>query len=122
LGVPYTGSGVLASAVGMDKYVSRRIIEISGIDVPRTVPVPRRRWEAHRQEIIEAIVGEIGFPCIIKPNREGCSTAVKKVVAQEGLPGALENAFEWDDLVLAEEFLTGMEVTCGVLGVDAPGE
>ena len=120
LQIPYTGSGVLASAIGMDKYVSRRILEISGIDVPRTIPVPRRRWEREREKVCEEIGLEIGFPCVVKPSREGCSTAVKKVVGAEGLPGALDGAFEWDDTALAEEYLTGMEVTCGVLGVDEP--
>ena len=120
LGIPYTGSGVLASAIGMDKYVSRRILEISGIDVPRTIPVPRRRWDADREAIIGEIARAVGFPCVVKPNREGCSTAVKKVVAPEGLAGALESAFAWDNLALVEEFIAGMEVTCGVLGVDAP--
>jgi D-alanine-D-alanine ligase len=120
LRIPYTGSGVLASAIGMDKYVSRRILKISGIDVPQTIPVPRRRWEADREAIVEEIVSGIGFPCVVKPCREGCSTAVRKVVATEGLPGALDNAFGWDNLVLVEEFLSGMEVTCGVLGVDIP--
>jgi D-alanine-D-alanine ligase len=120
LKIPYTGSGVLASAIGMDKYVCRRILEISGIDVPRTVPIPRRKWETGKEMLAERIVGEIGFPCVVKPCREGCSTAVKKVVAAEGIPEAVENAFLWDNVVLVEEFLAGMEVTCGVLGVDTP--
>ncbi len=120
LEIPYTGSGVLASAIGMDKYVSRQILKISGIDVPQTIPVPRRRWEAERAAIVDQIESGIGFPCVVKPCREGCSTAVRKVVAAEGLPGALDNAFGWDNLVLVEEFLSGMEVTCGVLGGDNP--
>jgi len=120
LGVPYTGSGVLASAIGMDKYVCRRIIEINGIDVPRTVPIPRRLWEREQGPVEEQIVREIGFPCIVKPCREGCSTAVSKVLARDGIAAAVAEAFSWDNMVLAEEFLTGMEVTCGVLGVDEP--
>jgi D-alanine-D-alanine ligase len=120
LRIPYTGSGVLASAIGMDKYVSRRILAMSGIDVPRTVRVPRRLWEKERERIGADIVREIGFPCIVKPCREGCSTAVTKVPAVEGIAPAVEEALLWDDVALAEEFLTGMEVTCGVLGVDAP--
>ena len=120
LGIPYTGSGVLASAVGMDKYVGRRILSISGIDVPRTIPIPRRRWESDKPAVIGEIVRQIGFPCVVKPCREGCSTAVKKVVAAEGIPEAVVDAFLWDNMVLVEEHLAGMEVTCGVLGVGAP--
>jgi D-alanine-D-alanine ligase len=120
LKIPYTGSGVLASAIGMDKYVSRRILTGSGIDVPRTIPVQKKRWETESKDITEDIARNIGFPCVIKPSREGCSTAVKKVVSAEGIPEALENAFLWDSMALVEEFISGTEVTCGVLGSQNP--
>ncbi|HOK07050.1 MAG TPA: D-alanine--D-alanine ligase family protein [Syntrophales bacterium] len=121
LGVPYTGSGVLASAIGMDKYTTRRILTINGIDVPRTVAVREKEWAGGgREEILERIAAEISYPCVVKPIREGCSTAVKKVVSPAGLPAALEGAFVWDEMALVEEFIEGVEVTCGILGDDPP--
>jgi D-alanine-D-alanine ligase len=121
LQLPYTGSGVLASALGMDKWTGRKILSISGIDVPRTLPVFKRQWNTGEQTaILEQIKTGIGFPCVVKPTREGCSTAVNKVVGPEDIPAALNDAFVWDDTALVEEFLTGMEVTCGVIGNDHP--
>jgi D-alanine-D-alanine ligase len=121
LGVPYSGSGVLGSALGMDKFTSRKVLAMSGIDVPKTVPVDRRSWDgSERNAILKRIETDIGFPCVVKPTREGCSTAVKKVVSAAGIPDALASAFEWDNVAVVEEFITGMEVTCGVLGNDEP--
>lgn len=120
IGMPYTGSGVLASAVGMDKYVSRKILSANGIDVPKTLAVEDNAWKTDKEKILARVEAEIGFPCIVKPTREGCSTAVKKVVSAAGIPVALEEAFKWDSRGLVEEFLTGMEVTCGVLGNSDP--
>jgi D-alanine-D-alanine ligase len=117
LRVPYSGSGVLGSALGMDKFTSRKVLAMSGIDVPKTVPVDRRAWDGpERGAILKRIENEIGFPCVVKPTREGCSTAVKKVVSSAGIPDALASAFEWDNVAVVEEFISGMEVTCGVLG------
>jgi len=119
--IPYTGSGVLASALGMDKWTGRKILYISGIDVPRTLPIFSGQWTPDsREAILKKIASEIGYPCVVKPTREGCSTAVRKVVSADGIPEALEGAFAWDDTVLVEEFLTGMEVTCGVVGNHHP--
>ncbi len=121
LGVPYSGSGVLGSALGMDKFTARKVLAMSGIEVPKTVPVDKRAWEGPEQgAILKRIESEIGFPCVVKPTREGCSTAVKKVVSPAGIPDALTSAFEWDTVAVVEEFISGMEVTCGVLGNDEP--
>lgn len=121
LDIPYTGSGVLASALGMDKDFCRRFLAASGIDVPKTVSVPRQDWESPRQaDTLERIEARIGFPCVIKPSREGCSTAVTKIVSRASVGRALENAFAWDSTALVEEFLTGVEVTCGVLEGEKP--
>ena len=72
------------------------------------------------QEIIDTIEKEIGFPCVVKPTREGCSTAVKKVVSPDGIPDAIEDALRWDNTALVEEFIDGIEVTCGIIENDRP--
>jgi D-alanine-D-alanine ligase len=118
--VPYTGSGVLGSALGMDKYASRKILAANGIDVPGTMAVSMKDWKSGDNGILERIEGEVGFPCVIKPTREGCSTAVKMVVSKEGVLDALSGVYDFDDVALVEEFIEGKEITCGVLGNDSP--
>jgi D-alanine-D-alanine ligase len=120
LGIPYTGSGVLGSALGIDKYASRKVIAMSGMDVPRTRAVSVKEWDRNKESVLGEIERDIGFPCVVKPTREGCSTTVKKVISPEGIGSALLAAFEWDSVALVEEFISGMEVTCGVIGNDAP--
>ncbi len=117
LRIPYTGSGVLGSAIGSNKYTARRLLMANGIDVPKTIPVARNEWRTSAQaSILEKLEQTIGLPCIVKPNREGCSTAVTKVTMRADLSTALEDAFKWDNQALVEEFIDGVEVTCGVLG------
>lgn len=120
LKLPYTGSGVLGSALGMDKHMARQVLLANGMDVPKTISVSGKEWETDRAGILKTIQEGIGFPCVIKPTREGCSTAVKKVVSVQGVPDALGSALEWDNLAVVEEFISGTEVTCGVLGNDEP--
>jgi D-alanine-D-alanine ligase len=101
LRIPYTGAGVLASAIGMDKFAARRILVMHGIDVPRTVAVERKNGSAgDREDILARIETEIAFPCVVKPSREGCSTAVKKVVSP---PGSLAwKRLRWDPGLVEE--------------------
>ncbi len=120
LGVPYVGSGVLASALGMDKGVQRRLLAHAGIDVPRTMEVRDLDWRADAEEIARAVASSFGYPCVVKPAREGCSTAVAVVRKPEELAPALEAAFEWDRRALVEEYLQGVEVTVAVLGNESP--
>jgi D-alanine--D-alanine ligase len=121
LRIPYTGSGVLGSALGADKYTSRNILRMNGIDVPETIQVIREQWDnMEKNGTLERIEEDIGFPCVVKPVREGCSTAVRKVASKEGIFDALSVAFEWDNSALIEEFIDGTEVTCGVIGNDEP--
>lgn len=117
LDIPYTGSGVLASALGMDKYFCRKLLAANGISVPASQMLSSRILSGNSipPDIVVTLTGEFGFPCIVKPAREGCSTGVRKVDSGAELAAAIIEAFKWDSNVLIEEFLAGMEVTCGVI-------
>lgn len=120
LGVPYVGSGVLGSALAMNKYVSRQLLAHEGIGVPKTLRVSREDWTAGAEPVQNRIEESIGYPCVIKPTREGCSTAVSRVTGRDEIGPAIEEALQWDSDILVEEYLRGMEVTCGVIGTDDP--
>lgn len=118
LSVPYNGSGVLASALGMDKWKCRYFLISLGIAVPYTIVIDISRWEKEREELVKSIAAapSLAFPIYVKPNREGCSTAITKVSSSEALPEAIDAAFQWDPLVLVEKMVVGTEVTVSVLG------
>jgi D-alanine-D-alanine ligase len=113
LGIPYTGSGVLASAIAMDKVMTKRVWIAEGL------PTPRYRWLAPEQrtrEHIRAVPDELGLPLIVKPPREGSSIGITKVAGYSQMQAAVELAAQYDPDVLCEEFIEGDEVTCPVLG------
>lgn len=114
--IPYNGSGVLGSALGMDKYVQRKILAACGIKVPRYLMVEDGGWRKDASKTIAEIKNKIGFPCVVKPSREGCSTAIGIVREEGDLPQALTSAFHWDKRILVEEQIFGVEVTVSVLG------
>jgi len=120
VGVPYTGSGVLASALGMDKAMARKILAMAGIDVPKSIVISEKEWQRDASSLRAKIAQEVMFPCVVKPIREGCSTAVTKVGSLDGIERALIAAWQWDPAALVEEFIAGIEVTCGVLEDDPP--
>ena len=118
LGMPYTGSGVLASAACMDKYMAHRVLKEAGVEVARELLVEDLDWERDPEGIRKEIVETVGLPCVIKPDREGSSIGVSVVSEERQIDGALEEAFAWDNLALAEEYLSGLEFSCIVLGND----
>ncbi len=117
LDIPYTGSGVLASALGMDKYYGLNLLSANEINAPARLLITAQDFSAEtsRPVILNRLAAQFDFPCIVKPTREGCSTAVTKVLSKDNLVAALEEALKWDDKVLVEEFIAGTEVTCGVI-------
>jgi D-alanine-D-alanine ligase len=116
LGIPYTGSGVLASALGLNKIVSKRLFEHAGIPTPKWVPLRASARERAAESVREAL----DLPCVIKPAQEGSSIGVTIVRAAEGLEPALDLAFRYGPEALAEEFIAGTEITGPVLGNDDP--
>ncbi len=113
LGIPYTGSGVMASSIAMDKTMTKRVWLAEGLPTPRYVLVRR---EQLAQVDGDALVAQLGLPMIIKPAREGSSIGVTKVTQVTQIAQALAQAAQCDADVLCEQCIVGDEVTCPVLG------
>lgn len=109
LGVPYTGSGVMASALAMDKWRTKLVWLAAGI------PTPRFRMLTPTTDAAE-VIADLGLPLFIKPAREGSSIGVTRVTSLAEFTAAFELAYQLDPLVLAEEFVLGQELTSAVLG------
>jgi len=109
LGIPYTGSGVMASSVGMDKITTKIIWLSKGIPTPRYATVTPG-------DDLDAVVAELGLPLIVKPPLEGSTIGITKVEQAEEFEAAVALAAGFDEVILAEEFVTGREFTVAVLG------
>jgi len=109
LGIPYTGSGVMASAISMDKVMTKRIWRFEGLSTPA--------WsQVHSGAQTRAAFAELGAPMIVKPAREGSSIGFTKVMSADQCEAAYALAAQHDPMVLCEQFIAGDEVTCPVLG------
>ena len=116
LGIPYTGSGVMASSIGIDKTTTKRVWLAEGLPTPRYALLRRGEYDAQR---VRAVARELGLPLIVKPVREGSSLGLTKVVSADQIDAAVAQAAELDAEVLCEQFIAGDEVTCPVLGEGA---
>ena len=113
LGIPYTGSGVMASSIAMDKVMTKRVWLADGLPTPRHVCLaPDRQQPA----VVRAVPDELGLPLIVKPPREGSSIGVTKVRGYSDMQDAVALSVRYDPDVLCEEFIEGEEVSCPVLG------
>jgi D-alanine-D-alanine ligase len=113
LGIPYTGSGVMASAIAMDKVMTKRVWLAEGLPTPRWV---RLGADQLARERVMKVPDTLGLPLIVKPPREGSSIGVTKVLGYSQIQDAVKLASSYDPDVLCEEFIEGDEVTCPVLG------
>ena len=116
MGIPYTGSGVMASAVAMDKVMTKRVWVAEGLPTPHWV------WLAPGGQSREAVIkvpDTLGLPLIVKPPREGSSIGITKVAGYSQMQTAVALAAQYDADVLCEEFIGGIELTCPVMGQGA---
>ncbi len=118
--MPYVGSGVLASALGMDKHFTKTVLEHAGITVAPWRTISRRDYHVDNSVAHDAL-SALGFPVFVKPARAGSSVGVSKVTSVEELDAAMQTAFAEDDKVLMEKGMAGREVEIAVLG-GRPGE
>lgn len=115
-GVPYVGSGVLASAVGMDKEYTKRVLESFGIGVGPYTMVRPRDWETEDgRAAARARIAELGLPLFVKPCRAGSSIGITKVKDLTELDAAIDEARRHDPKVIVEAMLEGREIECAVL-------
>jgi len=114
LGIPYQGSGVLGSALAMNKLVSKQLYESSDLPIPAYMSIKRRDPIDS-----ESFVERLGLPLVVKPVSGGSSVGMSIVKTKDTLTAAVENAFEQDETVLLEAYIEGIELTGAVLGNDS---
>jgi D-alanine-D-alanine ligase len=114
LGIPYVGSGVLASALAMDKAMARLVLAASGVEVPRGFVVSAA--DEPGGSLAARAATELRYPVVVKPVSQGSSFGITIVEGQEGLGAALAEALRYDERALVEERVEGTELTVGVVG------
>ncbi len=126
-GLPFVGAGVLGSAIGMDKDVAKRLLQVAKIPVVPWIAVQRSDWERHPREIQRAIEKKFKYPLFVKPATLGSSVGMTKVHSREELAPALNLAAEFAMKILVERCMVGREIEVSVLGnhdprASVPGE
>jgi len=109
MGIPYTGSGVMASALAMDKWRTKLLWQAVGVSSPHCLLLTA-------QSDFERVAQTLGLPLIVKPAREGSTIGLSKIYQVQDIEQAYRQAADYDDLVLAEEFIDGIELTAAIVG------
>ncbi|MHB8513531.1 MAG: D-alanine--D-alanine ligase family protein [Actinomycetota bacterium] len=118
--VPYVGAGVLASALGMDKEMQKRMFAARGLHLAPWIHIHQSEWSRNPAGCSALINDQVGVPCFTKPARMGSSIGVSKCKTLDQLTEGLENAFEHDSKAIIEQAVIGRELECAVLGNDDP--
>ena len=119
-GIPYVGSGVLGSAVAMDKAMAKLVLTQAGVPQGRWALVNQFEWDEDADRVAESLISDLGLPMFIKPANMGSSVGVSKAHDGAELGAALELAFQYDRRVVAEASISGRELEISVLGNDKP--
>jgi D-alanine-D-alanine ligase len=116
IGVPYTGSGILASALAMNKTMSKQLFAANGVPVIAGVTVTRSKWAgAERSQVLAAVRDTVGYPAFVKPNAEGSTFGCSFVEDASRLESAVDTALTYDADALIERYTRGVEITVGAL-------
>ncbi len=107
VGLPYTGSGMLGSAMAMDKDITKRLLRLADVPTPDWIMTPTDITEVERM---------IGWPAVVKPSKQGSTVGLTVVKSPDGLAAAIATAYEYDDEVMVERFVPGRELTVPILG------
>jgi D-alanine-D-alanine ligase len=116
MGMPYTGSGVMASSLAMDKTMTKRLWTAQGLPTPRYCTLGPAQ---HDDTSLQRVIASLGLPLIVKPPHEGSSIGISKVMEAGQLPAAVAVGAQYEPELLCEEFIVGEEVTCPVIGSGA---
>ncbi|KKQ75619.1 MAG: D-alanine-D-alanine ligase Ddl [Candidatus Woesebacteria bacterium GW2011_GWB1_38_5b] len=113
-GVKYTGSGVLTSSLTMDKNMTRQLLSVHSIPMPKSVAIAKNDKNVNFSQVLGK------FPYFVKPNNQGSSVGMSIVRKKSELKKAITNAFKYSDTVLVDEYIKGKEITCAILGNKKP--
>jgi D-alanine-D-alanine ligase len=117
-GAPYVGAGVAASAICMDKILTKHVLQNAGIPVCRWLAADARRDDA--ETVAARIEGSFGYPCFVKPANSGSSVGISKVSDASGVEAAWNEATRHDHRIIVEDAIDGLEIECGVIGNERP--
>lgn len=117
LGLPYVGSGVAASAIGMDKHLMKVSLAAAGLPVGPYETILPTQWQRDREQVCQRINNRLEYPVFVKPARGGSSVGIGRVAEPAGLAAAIDEAVRWDPKVVVEQgFVGAREIECAVLG------
>lgn len=127
MGMPYVGAGVLASACGMDKIISKQLFQQAGLPQVPYVPIRKGDWIANPEEVFKKCEGTLIYPMYVKPANLGSSVGISKAVTREELKTAIDLALQYDRRVVVEQGIEAREIEVAILGNDdihtsVPGE